>query len=394
MKTLLGLTVVGALLLVGCDKGGSDRTAGERGAKYEGELTPLMTSILAAPQPDGCYIELKDKMLEVTRALDARRDELKAFTDKVIREQTTYPVEQLGPVTLIDNRSVFYDGQKDAMKDNWVAEPFSWRDIVQEYEKVKNEPVNQGWRFVESYARSVIGDDEGRILGGWSYDIERVDGDMLVSLEKKLDACFETFCRDLTLLPEEQLWIDSRPSMKRDWDNWRTAGGSAKADAFIAFRARTKENANTYHFRKNASVTVENDTLIVPVDGSLFAPAVQDRLGVLFREAWDRPDLRMQLRWVGRTAYEIYRFVVEATTGGRAFVSHSKKEIHLFTYTRLATYRHEMGHVIGLPDEYYTTWQAGACEYYQNANEARIMSANTGIVTPDNVARIRATYFR
>ena len=80
------------------------------------------------------------------------------------------------------------------------------------------------------------------------------------------------------------------------------------------------------------------------------------------------------MEWSNETLSSLFRFILEPEAGGRAYVSRIDSLVHLFPRGTSDTFQHEMGHVLGFKDNYYTVWAPGACSYREEGNEADIMS--------------------
>lgn len=69
--------------------------------------------------------------------------------------------------------------------------------------------------------------------------------------------------------------------------------------------------------------------------------------------------------------------------------------MQLFNFSRLKTAIHEFGHVIGLTDEYYTSWDTTKCSYVDEYNGGNLMSDSfTGKVLPEHWQLIKKTYWK
>jgi hypothetical protein len=91
-----------------------------------------------------------------------------------------------------------------------------------------------------------------------------------------------------------------------------------------------------------------------------------------------------------------YLLNVSDILGGRAFVGHAEGgSMQLFNYSRLKTAAHEFGHVMGLKDEYYTTWNSSNCSYSDEGNAGNLMSDSfTGKVLPAHWQEIKKNYWK
>lgn len=90
-----------------------------------------------------------------------------------------------------------------------------------------------------------------------------------------------------------------------------------------------------------------------------------------------------------------YLLKIDTIPGGRAFVLHSLKEMHLYNYGYDKTIIHEFGHVLGLRDNYYTYWDPLKCVYVDQFNPADLMSdSSQGTVLNEHWNAIKKAYWK
>ena len=52
-----------------------------------------------------------------------------------------------------------------------------------------------------------------------------------------------------------------------------------------------------------------------------------------------------------------------------------------------------LGHVLGLPDRYFTTWNNETCTYTVEQNTGDLMSSSVkGVVTKDSIEKLQTSY--
>lgn len=140
-------------------------------------------------------------------------------------------------------------------------------------------------------------------------------------------------------------------------------------------------------------------------DVSLFAgefAGAEEILERWFLNAWNGfQDLSFNLHWadshessaVGSALLLPTKLLDLADPNKVSYVDPQKAEMHLKGSFRVATFAHEMGHVLGLPDEYYTVWDADKCEYQVWSQKGNLMSNSFGgRVLPHHIERLREIY--
>jgi hypothetical protein len=94
---------------------------------------------------------------------------------------------------------------------------------------------------------------------------------------------------------------------------------------------------------------------------------------------------KVKISWISSAAPESkpFKLILEPGPGGGSFVSYGKTEVHLFNAVRAPSIAHEIGHVLGHPDHFYTVWHPEICQYVVQTMQEDIMSdASNGSVTP------------
>lgn len=140
-------------------------------------------------------------------------------------------------------------------------------------------------------------------------------------------------------------------------------------------------------------------------DVSLFAgdfAGAEETLERWFLNAWNGfQDLSFELHWldahetsaVGAALLLPTKLIYLGDPAQLSYVDPQRAEMHLQGNFRIASFVHEMGHVLGLPDEYYTVWDADKCEYQVWSQKGNLMS-NTfgGRVLPHHIERLKEIY--
>jgi hypothetical protein len=79
--------------------------------------------------------------------------------------------------------------------------------------------------------------------------------------------------------------------------------------------------------------------------------------------------------------------------GERASANSKTRVVRLFQDTDVAAIPHEVGHVLGFPDRYYTVWDPHACEYLDEVTGTDLMSDHrTGSVLDEDWNELARAY--
>jgi hypothetical protein len=113
----------------------------------------------------------------------------------------------------------------------------------------------------------------------------------------------------------------------------------------------------------------------------------------LMTEGWSDETRRVELDWEDSPATELFKFILETIPGGRPYVLRSDHTIHLYPLFTSDTFQHELGHVLGFQDNYFTVWSDASCSYREEYNSADIMSnSSTGRVLESHWQALDTAY--
>jgi hypothetical protein len=178
---------------------------------------------------------------------------------------------------------------------------------------------------------------------------------------------------------KDESWIDldahARSVMLDDWRR-------VMYESLEASEVDPSTPPGTY-FRVNGAVSVGSDGAFhVPLDAGPFADA-QDQLAGYIESVWSSKDARVKVDWVSSASNsDAFTFVLGSGEGGRSSVSWSSHTVTLDPDVTEKAIAHEIGHVLGFLDRYYTTFDATACRYSIKFDDDDIMSSpSTGAVT-------------
>jgi|GEM_PF-6983404 len=113
-------------------------------------------------------------------------------------------------------------------------------------------------------------------------------------------------------------------------------------------------------------------------------------------ELWSGADRTLKLSFVseGQTFAELSPFRFEVLSAqGRGYVSYGERKVALPQSIQYGTLHHEMGHVLGLKDAYYTTYNTKTCLYEQRSRPRDLMSdSSSGSVLDDHWNLLETLY--
>jgi hypothetical protein len=146
-----------------------------------------------------------------------------------------------------------------------------------------------------------------------------------------------------------------------------------------------------HEFRPSPSVRRINKKYFeVKLDAGDFAGSEKD-LTRIFEREWSSPRHGVRVRWVkgDPAAYRLKALF----QSGRSFVDHRSKTMLVANFAWTRTIAHELGHVLGFDDHYYSVWNDRNCYYLQESRLSDLMSdSEKGRVTAGHWALLEKAY--
>lgn len=361
---------------------------------FHGDLDKKLVEIYGEDNEinfDDCDFKNRERILEVARTLEQKRSEIETLT-KSLTTSDSANYQEFGTFKLRN------DLNKNNTDNRWVQEIFSWTDAISLYDLIKQTPVNKKWLFLNQFVRGLVPNDENRIVylrfGGGS----RTAGPTFEAIRDIVRACNESPDCTLPALSQGQRdFLETNKAFRYYLgvlDNDKKTFNN-KREVLERLLTRLQYEYARYEFKKNPTARVEGNSLVIPMDLSILGPEGGVKFVNFLESKWN-VDAEKKIR-IEATNRPVPSFLlrVDEIIGGRAFVRYADGGImQLYNYGRLRTALHEFGHVIGLTDKYYTTWNAAACSYQDEFNSADLMSDSSGgSVLPEHWQKIKEIYW-
>ncbi len=106
----------------------------------------------------------------------------------------------------------------------------------------------------------------------------------------------------------------------------------------------------------------------------------EKNLSDFLERKWSTEGYTLKIRWVTNdpAAYKVRAYF----TFGRSYVDHKQKVMVIANFSSVDTVAHELGHVLGFDDHYYSVWNGQNCYYTQESRLGDLMSnSESGRVT-------------
>jgi len=361
---------------------------GNKRARNEAEPLPKQLEQIALSLDKSEYREHCDNIYgpirrDITWSLDHRMDEILA----VMATPTTddkIEILDAGPIAINKLR------EKKTGEDKWQNVVDSWKEVETIWAEIRNTSTDRRWVGLNSYVRSLLSDDRQRILNGVNYYFTRTDIPALPEVKSGLDTCEADpnctnpeFSENADALTKKNYYYNQFLEVLAENKDNRTYIGRFKR--WVDFDVADNS------FWKNAGITIrDSNTIIVPMNAGPLT-GHEALLDSIIVPVWSSRGINVEIEWTDRA--DVFKIVQTDDIGGRAFVRYSDLTMNISDGVRDTTIAHEFGHVLGLPDEYYTTWNRDTCEYNHEFNDGNIMSSSSsGLKTEDHAESLKSNY--
>lgn len=380
VRNTLFLTVLTVLVLSGCGKAPAPLREEEHRAPIKGALLPLTQKFRGGPGFGPCETKNYEKMLEITRELDARAESINEYA-RTRTNASKFTRIQVGPI------SVRNDAPSAEVKTGWNVDHHSWSAIIAEFEKARVSGDPDDWHWLNVDARSILAEDEDRVVGGYAYDIGHEDEAPMNRIREAVNACWQ---RPACSRPEfgaaERAWMASRPSFVSALAKMEEDDSATRQKAMSEIYSLT----GRFAMRENDSVSRNGSELVLPLFAGPFA-SVQSQVAEYIESVWKSDRLHLKIDWREAPSSSIYELLVAPGTSGRSWVNWQKQQVNYFTDMRQSAFAHEIGHVLGFRDHYYMRWNEANCEYSDEYRMDDLMS-DSGPVLDTEWDILDATY--
>lgn len=249
------------------------------------------------------------------------------------------------------------------------------------------------WSRLVVRARSLLVDDAKRVIDRVKFHLDHTSAEPIAELASKVSLCGETTTWECflsqVLSDATRNWIDDN----RMYPYWIQRGSQTRS--YARFKQHVATDLARVGFRPNALISRALDgTYKVPVYSADFtSEATRRSMAETFQRYWSGSNGHAEIEWVDRAELAAATIVAGSTAGERSFYDRDRREVHLFAGDSTGGFAHEMGHVFGFRDQYFTLFDYSGCQYIEEVSESNLMSShNTGRVLESHWQKLDQMY--
>ncbi len=352
---------------------------------------------------DDCERLADQKALRVTlaRALDAHTQEITDFlrlSARTNRLSFSDPSLLIGPLSLIARADAPKpSGEKKPKTNGWVAYTSGWTDFDQEYQAVRDQPVNARWVRLYGLVRATVADDYTRtVIGTWmGASPEGVDES--ANLVKIGQACLtDKKCDDLLKSDAFKNALKLTPDSAKDYADFL----AAKKDDAKATRAlknlvnETKPFTTYYDPVKQSGVRLSDaNTIVISLDAGDFRNH-ETELGLAIEKFWKVASNVVKVEWMTSTRDEpIFKFFFQPMPRSGNMIDYIRRTITIGQGAIESIPAHEIGRAMGFRARTFSVWHADTCKYEDLSKPDDLMSdGRLGSVTAAHWEALKKAY--
>lgn len=380
----------GATCLAACGGSGESRpTEAPVSQPVNGSVVEALDQVAQGRFVDDCFRGTEDRLREMARALDQRKQEIQELSLELAKKDRSHRLIQLGPIVVREPRV------PDVPASQWKRVDYDWASTYQFFKKIEARPVDSDWIYLNGKVRSMLSSESTRLVDGWDYADGRESKPYLQSVFDRVDACYrDQNCLIPDLTASDRAYILRPGYFTNAFQELQKTSIRTERRKWIELLRKIVLGRLQTHsgFRVNPEMRqVSPGRFEINVDAGDLEIA-KWRLGTIVEAFWQDTTHQIRIQWQPKRD-GLYRLFADLGTGGRAFVHHTEKAMHLYSGIRTPVLAHEFGHIFGFVDYYYEVWDARECRYTVEWDEGDLMSnSNAGAVLPSHWEMLKSAY--
>jgi hypothetical protein len=338
---------------------------------------------------ENCDLQEKKARYELAQYLDKNNETITSLNSKISQDNEAQESIKIGELSV------------KVVKENNAADGFitefdsSWNKLLIEFKELKNLDLSSN--LSESNVKSlnkvlkdfvyIMANDSDR-LNGYNMYLGYDSDKMLLSMKNKVDACKADYnCRDIKFNNEELSLIKLYHMYSTSYESFKATGSE---DSLNDLLRSIEQDLSLFDIEANASVFIDEGKILLPLVLNPELLSGKETFSSIVENIWSSSELKLKLVF-DQTGEDVFK-VVFLNSSGRSRVNYVEKSLKLHQEVRSRSIAHEVGHVLGLYDNYFTQWRPTSCEYYYQYNPGDIMSEVYGKVLPKHWETLKTVY--
>jgi hypothetical protein len=388
MRTLL-IGVALAVLAAGCARSRNSDAVKKNAheelshRQIEGSLEANAVALLdSGSANEDCDRRLNPLVVEMGRALDRQAERIRQMAANPDPSSRLHRVP-FGPMHVREFIHPVSRGSKE-----WKREVWGWEGVYASYLELKDHPDDRGWIALNAEYRFDIMEDQER-LEGKNFFIDQDSAPLIAQTLGAVRNCLDDNGCEAPDFGSAKLraWVSGIPLYAKIL-------ARPGRESLDKLRDRLEIDYHRYEFKQNETIQrVSRRVLELPLVAGSFG-GYEREFAEYVEDFWSTPVLQLRIRWRDADASnDLYRLLVGGAVGARPYVSYDERVVHLFEGGLKRTILHEMGHVLGFRDHYYSVWNPANCTYDYQSRGSDIMSNSTyGGVTREESRELEMEY--
>jgi hypothetical protein len=351
--------------------------------QLEGSLEANAIALLDTSSAlDDCDRRLNRLVVEMGRALDRQAERIRQMAANPDPSSRLHRVP-FGPMHVRE----FIHPQSRGSSE-WDSEVMGWEAVYAYYSKIKDHPDDKRWIALNSEYRFDIVEDQDR-LDGKNFFLDQDSAPLISQALGAVRNCLDDNDCETPDFGSTRLraWVRGIPLYAK----FLAKPGRGSLEEL---RDRLEIDHHRYEFKHNETIRrVSRSELELPLVAGSF-DGYEREFAHYVQDFWSTLSLQLIIRWHDADAsHDLYKILVGSAVGARPYVSYDDRVVRLFEGGLKRTILHEMGHVLGFRDHYYSVWNPANCAYDYRSRGSDIMSNSTyGGVTPQESRELDEEY--
>ena len=325
-------------------------------------------------------------------------EELSALKDKI--SSNPHPRAQTGnrvknQPELIPFQGSYLVGDSEIIQNTpaeWDQLETSWIATREKLDKNQNLSDQDRFSLMNHTVQSLLMNDTFRSFHEINMGINHDTVGLLTDIQAAITSCVRDSSCSFPLFSEIlQKAISKIPLYSKLLKEIDLATNEKdKREVILKFQDRLRQDIHRYLYRGNAPViklTEDQKTILkLALNPGSLKEGESKILEKSIEELWKNANTFLQVAWTtsdaGSNLFKVLFHLNEP--GKRANTDPGDHSVNLYPGTRVRSVAHEVGHVLGFPDHYYTVWNEEKCSYTQYSITTDLMSdSQRGKVTDE-----------